>query len=71
EQPRTVRIVSYAAPASGGAEQLNAFRTALDRAQLVADALSSDGIPKSKIQTEASPAGASAPPGRIEVQLMP
>jgi len=71
ERPRTVRIVSYAAPASGGAEQLNAFRTALDRAQLVADALTGDGIPKSKIQTEASPASGSAPPGRVEVQLMP
>lgn len=70
-QPRPVRVVSYAAPASGGAEQLNAFRTALDRAQLVADVLTGDGIPKGKIQTEATPASASAPPGRVEVQFMP
>jgi hypothetical protein len=71
ERPRTVRVVSYVAPTIGGAEQLNAFRTALDRAQVVADELTGDGIPKNKIQTEASPASASAPPGRIEVQLMP
>lgn len=71
ERPRTVRVVSYVAPASGGAEQLNAFRTALDRAQIVATTLTGEGIPANKIQSEASPASATAPPGRIEVQLMP
>ena len=71
ERPRTVRVVSYAAPAVGGAEQLNAFRAALDRAQIVAKELSDAGIPANKIQTEASPAGGAQPPGRIEVQLLP
>lgn len=71
ERPRTVRVVSYVAPASGGAEQLNAFRGALDRAQVVAAELSRAGIPAKQIQTEASPATTGAPPGRINVQLMP
>jgi len=70
EQPRTVRIVSYVAPTTGGAEQLNAFRGALDRAQIIAGALIEAGIPKEKVQTQASPAGVAAPAGRIEVQLM-
>jgi hypothetical protein len=71
QRPRTVRVVSYVAPASGGAEQLNAFRTALDRAQLVANELTGLGLPANKIQTEASPSSSAEPPGRIEVQLMP
>jgi hypothetical protein len=71
ERPRTVRVVSYVAPASGGAEQLNAFRSALDRAQLVANELTGLGLPANKIQTEASPSSPAEPPGRIEVQLMP
>ncbi len=71
QQPRIVRIVAYAAPAVGSAEQLNSFRTALDRAQMVANQLTGDGIPAAKIQTEAAPAGAAKPPGRIEVQMLP
>jgi hypothetical protein len=71
EKPRTVRVVSYAAPAVGGAEQLNSFRAALDRAQIVAKELSDAGIPASKIQTEAAPSEANTPTGRIEVQLLP
>ncbi|HWB50268.1 MAG TPA: hypothetical protein VG651_14250 [Stellaceae bacterium] len=71
EKPRTVRIVSYASPGVGGAEQLNNFRAALDRAQLVAKALADAGIPAKQIQTEASPATAAAPNGRIDVQLLP
>ena len=70
ERPRTVRVVSYAAPASGGAEQLNSFRAALDRAQIVAKELSDEGIPAKLIQTEASPSEGAAV-GRIEVQLLP
>ncbi len=70
ENPRTVRVVAYAAPGVGGAEQLNAFRTALDRAQLVANELSAAGVPKKQIQAEAAPASASVPAGRIEIQLM-
>lgn len=71
ERPRTVRVVSYAAPASGGAEQLNSFRAALDRAQMVAKELSDAGIPAKQIQTEASPPSTSEPTGRIDVQLLP
>ena len=65
-----MRVVSYAAPAVGSAEQLNSFRTALDRAQIVADQLTRAGIPAAKIQTEAAPSGAAAPTGRIEVQML-
>ncbi|HVH78233.1 MAG TPA: hypothetical protein VM782_02485 [Stellaceae bacterium] len=71
ERPRTVRVVSYAAPAVGGAEQLNSFRSALDRAQIVAKELADAGIPAKQIQTEASPSVPTAPTGRIEVQLLP
>lgn len=71
ERPRTVRVVSFAAPATGGAEELNAFRSALDRAQLVAKVLTDAGIPAKQIQTEASPPSAGTSVGRIDVQLMP
>jgi hypothetical protein len=71
QKPRTVRVVSYAAPATGGAEQLNSFRSALDRAQIVAKELTGAGIPANKIQTEAAPSSPSAPIGRVEVQLLP
>lgn len=71
ERPRTVRVVSYAAPATGGAEQLNSFRSALDRAQIVAKELTDAGIPANKIQSEAAPSSTAAPPGRVEVQLLP
>jgi outer membrane protein OmpA-like peptidoglycan-associated protein len=71
QKPRTVRVVSYAAPANGGAEQLNSFRAALDRAQIVAKELTDEGIPAKQIQTEASPSTPDAPTGRIDVQLMP
>jgi hypothetical protein len=70
QQPRVVRVVSYVASTTGGAEQLNAFRGALDRAQVIAGELIGAGIPKDKVQTEASPSGAVTPPGRIEVQLV-
>ena len=65
-----MRVVAYAAPGVGSAEQLNAFRAALDRAQLIAKELTDAGVPASKIQTEAAPSGATDPPGRIEVQLL-
>jgi hypothetical protein len=70
EKPRAVRVVAYAEPGVGGAEQLNAFRAALDRAQAIAKELTVDGIPAKQIQTEAAPAGPAAPPGRVEVQLL-
>jgi hypothetical protein len=69
-KPRPVRVVAYAAPGVGSAEQLNAFRFALDRAQDIAKRLGAAGIPANQIQTEASPASPAAPPGRIEVQLL-
>jgi len=70
EKPRVVRVVAFVAPGVGSAEQLNAFRNALDRAQAIARQLSDAGIPAAKIQTQAAPAGANAPAGRIEVQLL-
>jgi len=68
--PRNVRVVAYAEPGVGSAEQLNAFRSALDRAQAVAKELTQAGIPAGKIQTEAAPSSAIAPAGRVEVQLL-
>jgi outer membrane protein OmpA-like peptidoglycan-associated protein len=69
-KPRPVRVVAYATPGVGSAEQLNAFRVALDRAQAVAQVLSTAGIPAKQIQAEAAPASATLPPGRVEVQLL-
>jgi hypothetical protein len=71
QKPEIVRVVAYAAPATGSADQLNAFRSALDRAQLVAEALIAAGIPTNKIQTQASPPSGAVPSGRIEIQLLP
>jgi hypothetical protein len=71
KSPSPVRVVAFAARASGGAEQLNSFRAALDRAQAVAKALVDAGLPADKVQTEATPAGAATPPGRVEVRLLP
>jgi outer membrane protein OmpA-like peptidoglycan-associated protein len=68
--PRSVRVVAYAEPGVGSAEQLNAFRLALDRAQAIAKELTEAGIPANKIQTEAAPSSATAPAGRVEVQLL-
>jgi hypothetical protein len=70
-KPGIVRIMSYAAPGTGGAEQLNSFRSALDRAQIVAKELAGAGIPSDKIQTQAAPSSDSAPAGRIDIQLLP
>lgn len=70
-KPGIVRIVSYAAPGTGGAEELNSFRGALDRAQIVAKELAGGGIPADKIQTQAAPSSDSAPAGRIDIQLLP
>jgi hypothetical protein len=71
DKPRMVRIVAYAASATGGAEQLNSFRSALDHAQIVAKALADAGIPAKQIQTQAAPSSAQTPAGRIEIQLLP
>jgi len=70
-KPGIVRIISYAAPGTGGAEQLNSFRGALDRAQIVAKQLAGAGIPSDKIQTQAAPSSDNTPAGRIDIQLLP
>ena len=69
ESPGKVRIVGYAAAGSGSVEQLDRYRTALDRAQAVAAALSKAGIPSDKIQVEAAPASANSGESRAEVLL--
>jgi len=73
ENPGKVRIVGYAgagAGAGGGAvEQLNSYRSALDRAQAVAAALTQAGIPSDKIQVEAAPASANSGESRAEILL--
>jgi outer membrane protein OmpA-like peptidoglycan-associated protein len=69
EKPGKVRIVGYAGAGGGAVEQLNSYRTALDRAHLVATALTQAGIPADKIQVEAAPAGANSGESRAEVLL--
>ena len=69
QNPGKVRIVGYAGAGSGAVEQLNSYRTALDRAQAVASALTKAGIPSDKIQVEAAPQGENAGESRAEVML--
>jgi len=69
ENPGKVRIVGYAGAGSGAVEQLNSYRSALDRAQAVAAALTQAGIPSDKIQVEAAPAGANSGESRAEILL--
>ena len=69
EKPGPVRVVGYAGVGSGAAQQLNSYRTALDRAQAVAAALTKAGIPADKIQVEAAPAGGDSGQGRAEILL--
>jgi outer membrane protein OmpA-like peptidoglycan-associated protein len=69
QNPGKVRIVGYAGAGSGAVEQLNSYRTALDRAQAVASALTRAGIPSDKIQVEAAPQGEKAGESRAEVLL--
>jgi outer membrane protein OmpA-like peptidoglycan-associated protein len=66
-KPGMVRIVGYAGIGTGAAEQLNSYRTALDRAQAVAKELAQAGIPANKIAVEAAPTGSDAGPGRAEI----
>jgi hypothetical protein len=61
--------VGYAGAGSGAVEQLNSYRSALDRAQAVAAALTQAGIPSDKIQVEAAPAGANSGESRAEILL--
>jgi outer membrane protein OmpA-like peptidoglycan-associated protein len=69
QNPGKVRVVGYAGGGSGAAEQLNSFRAALDRAQAVAAALTTAGIPADKIAVEAAPSGADPVASRAEVLL--
>jgi outer membrane protein OmpA-like peptidoglycan-associated protein len=69
QNPGKVRIVGYAGAGNGAAEQLNSFRTALDRAQAVAAALTQAGIPADKIAVEAAPSDANSVESRAEVLL--
>jgi outer membrane protein OmpA-like peptidoglycan-associated protein len=67
--PGKLRIVGYAGAAGGAVEQLDSYRTALDRAQAVASALTKEGIPSDKIQVEAAPQGENSGESRAEVLL--
>jgi outer membrane protein OmpA-like peptidoglycan-associated protein len=69
QNPGKIRIVGYAGGGGGAVEQLNSYRTALDRAQAVAAALKQAGIPSDKIQVEAAPGGANSGENRAEVLL--
>jgi len=69
QNPGKLRVVGYAGASGGAAEQLNSFRAALDRAQAVAAALTTAGIPSDKIAVEAAPSGADPVEGRAEVLL--
>jgi outer membrane protein OmpA-like peptidoglycan-associated protein len=69
QHPGKVRIVGYAGAESGAVEQLDSYRTALDRAQAVASALTKAGIPSDKIQVEAAPQGENSGESRAEVLL--
>jgi outer membrane protein OmpA-like peptidoglycan-associated protein len=69
ENPGKVRIVGYAGAGSSAVEQLDSYRTALDRAQAVASALTKAGIPSDKIQVEAAPQGENSGESRAEVLL--
>jgi outer membrane protein OmpA-like peptidoglycan-associated protein len=67
EKSGMVRVVGYAGVGSSASQQLASYRTALDRAQAVAAALSKAGIPASKIQVEAAPTGGDSGQGRAEI----
>jgi outer membrane protein OmpA-like peptidoglycan-associated protein len=69
QNPGKLRVVGYASAGSGATEQLNSFRTALDRAQAVAAALTQAGIPADKIAIEAAPSAAEPVESRAEVVL--
>jgi outer membrane protein OmpA-like peptidoglycan-associated protein len=66
-KPGLVRVVGYAGIAASATEQLNSYRTALDRAQAVAKGLAQAGIPANKIAVEAAPSGADSGLGRAEI----
>ena len=68
----TIRVVGYAGAPAPGADPLDNYRAALDRAQSVAKLLGDAGMPANRIQTEATPAGGpDSTGGRVEIQLLP
>jgi outer membrane protein OmpA-like peptidoglycan-associated protein len=69
QNPGKVRVVGYAGAGGGAVEQLDSYRTALERAQAVASALTKAGIPSDKIQVEAAPQGDNSGESRAEVLL--
>jgi hypothetical protein len=73
-EPRTVRVVAYAASGASGApggEPLAGYHAALERAQAVAAALQAAGVPADKVQSEAAPSIRPDATDRVEIQLMP
>jgi outer membrane protein OmpA-like peptidoglycan-associated protein len=70
-KPGLVKVVGYAGLGTTATEQLNSYRTALDRAQAVAKELAQAGIPANKISVEAAPSGSDSGPGRAEILLQP
>jgi len=66
-KPGLVRVVGYAGVGTSATQQLNSYRTALDRAEAVAKGLAKAGIPASKIAAEAAPVGGDAGQGRAEI----
>ncbi|MGE3784242.1 MAG: hypothetical protein AB7H71_16090 [Alphaproteobacteria bacterium] len=71
QPPRAVRVIAYTAPPAPGADPLNAYHDALDRAQGVAKALADAGIPEKMIQTEAQSAAGPIAAARVEIQFLP
>jgi hypothetical protein len=68
----TIRVVGYAGAPVPGADPLDNYRAALDRAQSVAKLLGDAGMPANRIQTEATPTGGpDSTGGRVEIQLLP
>jgi flagellar motor protein MotB len=70
EKADTLRVIGYASAPSAGADPLDSYRAALDRAQAVAKILGGAGMPANRVQPEATP-GAGAGNGRVEIQLVP
>jgi outer membrane protein OmpA-like peptidoglycan-associated protein len=66
-KPGLVRVVGYAGIGASATQQLNGYRTALDRAKAVANGLAKAGIPTNKIEVEAAPTGSDVGPGRAEI----
>jgi outer membrane protein OmpA-like peptidoglycan-associated protein len=69
ENQGNVRVLAYAAATAGGGDPLDSYHAALERAEAVAKALVTAGIPADKIQTQATPAAGAQAAGRVEIQF--